>query len=510
MKRAESNFEADSKKLKLDEMSTESMKQNENFTSVGDQVEAVNKNNDGVTQTGMTDAEGHPVQEIESLCMNCHENGTTRLLLTKIPFFREIIIMSFSCSHCGFKNSEIQPAAQIAEKGSRYILKIETKEDFNRQVVKSESATCRFTELDIEIPPKRGQLTNVEGLLAEMIEDLEADQPAREQQQPEVYQKIKEVIAKVQSYIDAKPNTLPLTFSIDDPAGNSWIEYRPGESSHKWSMYEYTRTAEQNVFLGLISEDEVAQQRLLESKTKKAATDKNILATQIPGAPTTEPESNPILTGFISDETEIENLLNEVQTFAATCSSCFQPCNTHMKAVNIPHFKEVILMSTVCDHCGYKSNEVKTGGAIPDHGKKIVLRVTDPEDLARDILKSETCGLNIPELNLDLTPGTLGGRFTTIEGLLRQVYEELHGRVYSQTSDSMDEEARKRWTTFFARLQDAVDGKIGFTIMMVDPLASSYIQNVYAPDADPNMTVEEFERTHDQNEELGLNDMKTD
>lgn len=181
-----------------------------------------------------------------------------------------------------------------------------------------------------------------------------------------------------------------------------------------------------------------------------------------------------------------------------------------MKAVNIPHFKEVILMSTVCDHCGYKSNEVKTGGAIPDHGKKIVLRVTDPEDLARDILKSETCGLNIPELNLDLTPGTLGGRFTTIEGLLRQVYEELHGRVYSQTSDSMDEEARKRWTTFFARLQDAVDGKIGFTIMMVDPLASSYIQNVYAPDADPNMTVEEFERTHDQNEELGLNDMKTD
>ena len=35
------------------------------------------------------------VDEIESLCMNCHEDGMTKLLLTRIPFFREIIIMSF-------------------------------------------------------------------------------------------------------------------------------------------------------------------------------------------------------------------------------------------------------------------------------------------------------------------------------------------------------------------------------------------------------------------------------
>lgn len=54
------------------------------------------------------------VEEIESMCINCEENvrslklektdddqGTTRLLLTKIPFFREVILMSFSCPHCG-------------------------------------------------------------------------------------------------------------------------------------------------------------------------------------------------------------------------------------------------------------------------------------------------------------------------------------------------------------------------------------------------------------------------
>ena len=35
----------------------------------------------------------NPVSEIESLCMNCEKNGTTRILLTKIPFFKEIILM---------------------------------------------------------------------------------------------------------------------------------------------------------------------------------------------------------------------------------------------------------------------------------------------------------------------------------------------------------------------------------------------------------------------------------
>jgi zinc finger protein len=44
-------------------------------------------------------------------------------------------------------------------------------------------------------------------------------------------------------------------------------------------------------------------------------------------------------------------------------------------------------MSTNCDRCGYRDNEVKSGGAIPEKGKRITLRVEDREDLSRDILK---------------------------------------------------------------------------------------------------------------------------
>jgi zinc finger protein len=45
-------------------------------------------------------------------------------------------------------------------------------------------------------------------------------------------------------------------------------------------------------------------------------------------------------------------------------------------------------MSTNCTHCGYKDNEVKSGSAISEKGKRIILKVEDAEDLARDILKA--------------------------------------------------------------------------------------------------------------------------
>ena len=44
-------------------------------------------------------------------------------------------------------------------------------------------------------------------------------------------------------------------------------------------------------------------------------------------------------------------------------------------------------MSTNCEHCGYRDNEVKSGSAISLQGKRIILKCEDREDLSRDILK---------------------------------------------------------------------------------------------------------------------------
>lgn len=41
--------------------------------------------------------------------------------------------------------------------------------------------------------------------------------------------------------------------------------------------------------------------------------------------------------------------------------------------------------------------------------------------MKRDVFKSETCGVSIPELDIELIHGTLGGVYTTVEGLLEKI-----------------------------------------------------------------------------------------
>lgn len=268
----------------------------------------------------------------------------------------------------------------------------------------------------------------------------------------------------------------PFTLKLDDPAGNSFIEFIGDMSDPKWNLRTYPRTLQQNVQLGLISLDAAAA---LQSETK-----------QLPEGTTPQEISE-----------------DEVFEFPGTCSSCSKRVDTKMKRVNIPYFKECLIMSTNCDNCGYRDNEIKSGSSISDKGKRITLKVEDREDLSRDILKSETAGLSIPEIDLVLTHGTLGGRFTTIEGILDQVYEELNERLFH---DSSDIESRTKFETFLKNLKEVKSAERPFTIVLDDPLANSYLQNLYAPDPDPNMTTEEYARSWDQNEELGLNDMKVE
>lgn len=47
--------------------------------------------------------------------------------MIKIPLYKEVILMSFQCDHCGYKNNEIQSGGKVQEQGIRYIVKITDK-----------------------------------------------------------------------------------------------------------------------------------------------------------------------------------------------------------------------------------------------------------------------------------------------------------------------------------------------------------------------------------------------
>ncbi|CAE6456970.1 unnamed protein product [Rhizoctonia solani] len=482
------------------------MSSEEFFKPIGALAQQADKLPDEPQNTAQEEGDDdRPLQEIESLCMNCREQGITRMMLTHIPYFKEVIIMSFRCEHCGNENNEIQSAGPIRELGTLYTARILDRSDLDRQLVKAERCTLVIPELELTIPASKGQLTTVEGIIQDTVRDLSLDQPVRRIQDLTTYEKIEVLLNKLKDILgeedekNEKETTgpvvtksalksdkplKPFTVQLDDPTGNSWIEFYGSMDDPKWTMRQYERTPEQDAALGIgIGEDAAPA-----VQAKHVASAKDVIDAKRG-----------------EDDDVVPN--EEIYVFPGKCSSCSAPLDTMMKRVIIPYFKDIFIMSTNCAACGYRDNEIKSGGAISEHGKRITLKVEDSEDLSRDILKSETCGLEIPEIDLVLQPGTLGGRFTTLEGLLTQVYEELGEKVFVHGDAAATKDDKSVFETFLASLKEVMQAKRPFTVILDDPLANSYLQNLYAPDPDPGMTTKTYERSWEQNEELGLNDM---
>ncbi|CAF1020029.1 unnamed protein product [Brachionus calyciflorus] len=203
---------------------------------------------------------------------------------------------------------------------------------------------------------------------------------------------------------------------------------------------------------------------------------------------------------------------NDLVEFEDQCPSCFKFCKTNMKPTEIPYFKSVIIMCTVCDFCGFKSCEVKSGSGISDKGIRYVLKITEPSDMSRDLLKSEDASFEIPELDFFVNSGTLGGKFTTIEGIIKNACEQLENWCLSSFKNDLESQDKANiMEDLIQKLIMIQNGKMfDVHIILDDPSGNSYIQNSYSPDNDPNMKIEFYERDYYQNDLLGLNDIKTE
>ncbi|GKV45467.1 hypothetical protein SLEP1_g52542 [Rubroshorea leprosula] len=476
----------------------------EQIVDVGSVVEAISADDDSSA----------PLYQVESLCMRCGENGTSRFLLTLIPHFRKVLLSAFECPHCGERNNEVQFAGEIQPKGCCYSLVVPSGDQkmFDRQVVKSESATIKIPELDFEIPPEaqRGSLSTVEGILVRAADELEALQEERKKVDPQTAEALDQFLLKLRACSKGEAS---FTFILDDPTGNSFIEnpFAPSPDQ-SLNIKFYDRTPEQQVSLGYL-----VDQSQLEGASGAASTEGIGNASE----QTREPHGSVGAAAghraiAQSNSSDIAEALfrysapEEVMTFPSTCGVCAARCETRMFVTKIPYFQEVIVMATTCDACGYRNSELKPGGRIPENGKRITLCVKNINDLSRDVIKSDTASVKVPELDLELASGTLGGVVTTVEGLITKISESLE-RVHGFTfGDSLDENKRKKWTDFKERLNKILGMEQPWTLILDDALSNSFI----APATDDikddhQLMFEEYERSWEQNEELGLNDIDT-
>ena len=205
--------------------------------------------------------------------------------------------------------------------GTVYTVGITNRKDLNRQLVRSETCEIAIPELDLTLPPtSRGLLTTVEGLIRDVATDLTFGQALRRIEDEAGYTKIQEIIDKLKAIVgteeddgessidQAKDAASPMskfTIQLDDPAGNSFIEFVDSMADPDWSLKTYHRTLEQNIALGLVAPSDEALR----------------------------------ISSISEDLQNIPFSEDEVFVFPGICSSCAHPIQTRMKKINIPYFK---------------------------------------------------------------------------------------------------------------------------------------------------------------------------
>lgn len=123
------------------------------------------------------------------------------------------------------------------------------------------------------------------------------------------------------------------------------------------------------------------------------------------------------------------------------------------------------------------------------------------------MFKSATAKFIIPELGFDMESGSMGSLYTTVEGLVMKAHTELEETNPFGRGDSKESGA---FMEFLKKLNDLRSGEIPFTLILDDPAGNCFVYNPFAPEDDPSILIESYDRTAEQNDELGITDMMTD
>ena len=587
--------------------------------SKDDDDENDNKDMDCVTMIYPTTIPGfREIVCMTTSCNNCHYKNTQVTNCGKYQLYGQKLILT------------IPKLSKLNEKQSDN--NIPLSHFFNRQIIKSDTATIYIPTLHngLEIPctTQQGCITTIEGILTTTMKHLQMQQSDRlldcnEIGDLTIFYNCQTVIQQIQTLLnlaygeihnekeeeqetvvgddensdgdEASSSSLssslfPFVFIVDDPSGNSYIEnpYAPKHDPYVQTI-QYQRTRQQDIeLLGLLQvpSQQPSQPQSLQTTnqfaTKSSHDDVVVHDSNVKDDTTPNPNTN-MVDDDETDEDDIIDRYKEIMIFPnTTCPNCYSTdkCETKMlptkDIISIPHFKECILMCVSCENCGYKCNEIKSygNGSIPSMGTKLTLFINSVQDLKRDVIKSDTCSIQLPDLDIELVHGrSIASSYTTIEGLLRNIYDQLyqhnpfhtgdssslsvstltHTTTLTTTSTTPGGSSSTRSTYYMSildKLQEIANGNQEYmpcTLILMDPLGNSCIgprpsslststpslghENSRSSDPttnsknivggatakedvfdinDLNLLVEEYERTHEENESLGLNDIRTE
>ncbi|WP_069284733.1 ZPR1 zinc finger domain-containing protein [Saccharolobus sp. A20] len=127
----------------------------------------------------------------------------------------------------------------------------------------------------------------------------------------------------------------------------------------------------------------------------------------------------------------------------------------------VPIAGMLILSNWVCENCGYRFRDVKPYET--NKPKLIKYKVENKDDLKTIVYRSPFGKIIIPELELEIEPASASqGYITTVEGILEIVLDQIE----SYCDDNC-----------MNMINNAMDGKISFTLMIEDESGLSFIKS---------------------------------
>ena len=181
----------------------------------------------------------------------------------------------------------------------------------------------------------------------------------------------------------------------------------------------------------------------------------------------------------------------EEQAIDMSCPMCQKEGQLAMMAHvdEIPYFGEHTQVTVLCHACGWRQTDF-----IPAEGRKPGgwnFEITSQKDLNARVIRSSSCTVSIPELDLEVNPGgNATGYVTNMEGLLNRFIKIIE--MVRKDLDESEEENMSTLRNMLRRLENAgLEGE-GLLVELLDPHGLSQILH---PDAvDRDLSAEEIAR----------------
>ena len=156
----------------------------------------------------------------------------------------------------------------------------------------------------------------------------------------------------------------------------------------------------------------------------------------------------------------------------APCPQCAVEESLTMLTISseIPYFGEHTQITVLCDKCGWKHTDF-----IPSDGEKpgfSSLVIDSEKKNAARVVRSSSCTIRIPELDLEVSPGgSSSGYVTNIEGVIKRFENAIETIIRGGDEDQDSEIARQ----ILERLRMVKEGGENVRLELLDPRGRSQI-----------------------------------